>query len=191
LQAQIFAPPEPGSQRGPVLGRGYDAVLEDPSEIQVLDGSELRAPGAGFGALLAALLVLAFAALVWLQPARLLLPLPWQASQRATFERLLYQSTLQRIDRSARTWFLLEADYPDSLEELAAADLLASSDLDDPSGRRLRYVKGVLSYRLVPLEKGEAVEALAREESINDDFLLDPEFLPDASGGPPALYLID
>lgn len=191
LQAQIFAPPDPGSQRGSMLGRGYDAVLEDPSEIQVLDGSELRAPAVGFGPLLAALVVVALAVLVWLQPTRLLLPFPWQAPQRATFERLLYQSTLQRIDRSARTWFLLEADYPDSLEELVAADLLASSDLDDPSGRRLRYTKGVLSYRLVPLDKGDAVEELAREESINDDFLLDLEFLPDASGGAPALYLID
>ncbi|NJL28592.1 MAG: hypothetical protein HC897_12235, partial [Thermoanaerobaculia bacterium] len=171
--------------------RASETQLEEPSTIHVLDRSELQAPIAGFGPLFAVVLTLLVAVVVWLQPARLLLPFPWQSSERAAFERLLHTSTTQRIDRSSRTWFLLEADYPDSLEEMVAVGMLASSDLDDSNGRRLRYVKGVASYRLVPLEDGEPVEDLAREESINDDFLLDSQFLPETSGGPPALYLID
>ena len=42
-----------------------------------------------------------------------------------------------KIDRAAKTWFLLKGSFPDSLEDLVKAALLSPADLKDPEGHPL------------------------------------------------------
>lgn len=139
-------------------------------------------------ALLLAILVIA--ALVR-TPNSLLIPFPWQKSERETLARDQRSALYLKIDRAAKTWFLLEGSFPERLEDLVAARLLSPSDLRDPQGRLLRYTAQEESYALQPLEGGKPAGPEA-PEAISGNFLLDPEFLrvpPESSTAP--LVLLD
>jgi hypothetical protein len=141
------------------------------------------------------LAAIAVAALVfaapWLAPRHLLLPYPWQEMARTGLERNQRNAQYQQIDRAARTYFLLEGRYPDGLQELVTLDLLAPRSLADPTGRRLAYSAGDLSYEIQPVVGGEPLPELGVHESISGDFLLDPDFLdlPEKSERPPLVLL--
>jgi hypothetical protein len=141
-------------------------------------------------ALAAVLAVLALLLLV-LAPAAVVIPFPWQDAERLALADEQKASLYQKIDRAAKTWFLLEGSFPERLTDLVTARLLSPSDLRDPQGRPLRYIAQEESYALQPLAWGKPVGAEA-SEAISGNFLLDPEFLrvpPESSTAP--LVLLD
>lgn len=107
----------------------------------------------------------------------LLLPFPWSAAAGETLRTARLQSHYQRIDRNARTYFLLEGHYPDTLSELVDLRLLGSEDLRDPAGRLLAYSSDDVSYLLQPVEGEVPSDEPPIREAITGDFLLDPEAL--------------
>lgn len=139
-------------------------------------------------ALLAALVI---ATLVRL-PDSLLLPLPWQQRERAALARDQRAALYLKIDRAAKTWFLLKGSFPDRLQDLANAGLLSPADLKDAEAHPLLYAASEESYTLQPLEHGKPVPGTEATEAITGNFLLDPEFLnvsPESTATP--LVLLD
>lgn len=121
----------------------------------------------------------------------LLLPFPWQSETRETLEANRALARYQRIDRAARTFFLLEGHYPDTLSELVDLRLLGVRDLEDPRGRVLNYSSDDVSYILQPVEDGLPVDEVPVRDSITGDFLLDPDFLEVPDRDEPPLVLLD
>ncbi len=178
LKAEIFLPPEPG--------RGSRDDLEAKVTVPVLPPSmRWLAPS------LAAILAVALLGSVLLRPQQLLLPFPWQAAQREGVERSLRESLFGRLDRVAKSLFLIQAHYPDRLEELVTKGLLSPADLRDPTGQRLAYEADELRYRIIPAETREGEEGFERSEGITGDFLLDPQFNSRDTSDRAPLYLID
>lgn len=134
------------------------------------------------------LLVGIFLAMV-LRPAGLLLPFPWQENSRSTFERQIRQSLFRKVDRAAKTHYLIESEFPESLDQLVARGLIAPADLADPAGYDLVYTDNETSYRIVLQDGDHPVEGLGTTEAITGDFLVDPQFLATASE--PPLVLLD
>lgn len=128
------------------------------------------------GAVGVALAILALA----IFPVAVLAPFPWQGAERAALHDQIDGARRLQIDLAAKTYFLLEGRFPDSLSELVERELLAASDLTDSRGRRLDYRASERGYTLHTSREAEGAE-VAREE-IGGNFLLDPEFLERARG---------
>jgi hypothetical protein len=143
--------------------------------------------GRGLAALLVALVV----ATLLRVPDSLLLPFPWQAGEREILVRDQRAALYLKIDRAAKTWYLLKGSFPDRLQDLVGAGLLSPADLEDPEGRPLQYAAAEESYTLQPLEHGRPVPGAAATEAITGNFLLDPEVLSSApeSTAPPLVLL--
>lgn len=173
-------PPDAGDAAGPFRRMKAEARPVPPTSLGWVGRS-----------LAAVLAVLVVAALLRV-PDSLLLPFPWQAHERETLVRDQRAALYLKIDRAAKTWFLLKGSFPDHLQELVAAGLLSSADLKDPEGRPLQYVAGEESYTLQPLEHGRPVPGTEATEAITGNFLLDPEVLsstPESTATP--LVLLD
>jgi len=141
--------------------------------------------------LAAALAVLAFAALLRVSDV-LVLPFPWQERERGDLIRERRSALYLKIDHAAKTWFLLKGSFPDRLEDLVAAGLLAAADLRDPQGHPLLYVAREDSYTLEPVENGKPILGAETSEAITGNFLLDPEFLKlSGESTAPPLVLLD
>lgn len=144
---------------------------------------EARAPSAP-PAWPAALLAVAVTALVALGavavPHQLVLPYPWEVGERAAVHAGQRAALLAKIDRAAKTFFLLEGRFPERLAQLESRGLLAPADLVDAEGRPLAYVTGADSYSVG-----------SSRETIRGNFQLDPEFLSAESdeGGQPLVLL--
>jgi hypothetical protein len=123
-------------------------------------------------------------------PLALCLPFPWQAAQREALGKELRGAAFARIDRAAKTYFLFEGRFPDSLGELADRGLLGEADLKDPLGQPLSWSPRDVSYLLAAGED-EPGRAAGITEAITGNFLLDPDFLtvPAASERPPLVLL--
>jgi hypothetical protein len=144
------------------------------------------------GKLLAAAFTVLLAAVLLIAPGALLLPFPWQGSERADLIREQRTALYLKIDRAAKTYFLLRLSFPDRLEDLVDAGLLSSRDLRDPEGHPIRYSAGEESYTLQPLADGKPVPGTEATEAITGNFLLDPEFLAVSSESTaPPLVLLD
>jgi hypothetical protein len=131
-------------------------------------------------------------ALAALRPELLLAPFPWQATERRGLEKQQRIATYQKLDRAARTYFLLEGHYPDSLAELEKRWLISSRDLADEQGRPFDYHAESATYTVQPTEDGVPRQELGVTESIAGDFFLDPEVytgLEEGQGNP--LVLLD
>jgi hypothetical protein len=126
------------------------------------------------------------------RPGLLVLPFPWQEPSREALEKAQRSALYFKIDRAAKTFFLLEGRYPDDLGRLGDLRLLGAEDYRDPRGRPLAYAIEDLSYTLEPVEGGEPLTDLGRKEAVTGDFLLDAEFtkLPSHSDTQ-ALVLLD
>jgi len=152
------------------------------------------APPAALVPLLAAGLAAAVVAALLLVPGRFLLPLPWQNGERLALLAVQRQAAYQSIDRSAKTFFLLEGRFPDDLSRLVGLSLLAPWELQDPSGVALRYTPLEDSYEVgpAPAEEREVPAETTSLEAITGNFLLDPEFLSSFERGDRApLVLLD
>jgi hypothetical protein len=124
---------------------------------------------------LAALASLALLAALFAAPARFLLPMPWQSSEREAYRNVQRQASYHSIDGAAKTFFLIEGRFPDDLERLVALSLLDAEDLTDPAGAPLRLTPREDRYELRPA--GAAGGELASVEAITGNFLLDPDYL--------------
>ncbi len=145
----------------PAARRSAAAAIELPAEPASASRGARTARWLA-GGCVAALATLLFVAAG--QPAKLLFPFPWLRLERATFERQVRVAQALRIDRAARTYFLLEGAYPTRLEELVERQLLAGDALRDPAGGgNLGYRTEALSYTL--LARGPR---LRREHSGGD-----------------------
>ncbi len=181
LRAEIFTPPEPS---------------EEEEEATATVAVARAAPIADLiqrwvGPALAIVLALAVGLALLLKPGSFLLPFPWQDSQRTTVQRQLRQSLYLKIDRAAKTYFLVEVHYPNYLEDLVDGGLVTGADLSDQTGSPLDYSTDDVSYRIVPVIDDRRDQDLATTEAITGDFLLDPQFLRPPSSDVPPLYLID
>ena len=140
-------------------------------------------------------LALLFAALVVAalvrSPGSILFPFPWQERERGDLAREQRTALDLKIDQAAKTWFLLKGSFPDRLQDLVAAGLLSSEDLEDPRGRPLLYAASEDSYTLQPVEDGKPVPDSGTTEAITGNFLLDPAFLnvPSETNAQPLVLL--
>ncbi|HEX5715538.1 MAG TPA: DUF4388 domain-containing protein [Thermoanaerobaculia bacterium] len=141
-------------------------------------------------ALAAVLATLALLLLI-LAPAAVVIPFPWQDAERLALAGQQQASLYQKIDRAAKTWFLLEGRFPERLAQLVEAGFLSPRDLADPQGRPFQYSVTEESYTLQPLVNGKPVPGEGTTEAITGNFLLDPGFLslPAQSSAQPLVLL--
>ena len=141
--------------------------------------------------LLAAGLVLMAAAVLLFRSEALILPFPWQAKERADLAQDQRASLYLKIDRAAKTSYLLEGHFPASLAQLQKEGLLSGGDLSDPQGHPFRYTFTEESYVLEPLQGDKPIAGAESSEAITGNFFLDPEFLtvPSESTAPPLVLL--
>jgi len=146
------------------------------------------------GTSLAVLLLLLLGLVLLRRPASFLQPLPGQENQRSTVERRLRQALFLKIDRATRSYFLMEAHYPDALQEMVGFGLLETSDLQDPAGHALRYVpdtESYQSYEIQVLVKEKPLDGLGTKQATDGDFLLDPKFIALDADTEHPLFLLD
>jgi hypothetical protein len=141
--------------------------------------------------LLAAGLVLIAAAVLLFRSEALILPFPWQSRERADLAQDQRASLYLKIDRAAKTSFLLEGHFPATLAQLQKEGLLSGGDLSDPQGHPFRYSVTEQSYVLEPLQGGAPIPGAETSEAVTGNFFLDPEFLavPTESTAPPLVLL--
>lgn len=208
----------PGGSEGPadkpIADLGLEALLVNPldsTELAMdleLDSEEPPAPepgssvsrprrsgeGAGVSPWPPRIMALAlFAAALWVLatlPGRLLLPFPWQGGLREAFDSERNRLTVHKIERAATTFFLLEGRYPEDLDQLVAARLLAPASVSDAGGRELVYSAGPASYVVQQSSSQESAEA-GWSGAIAGNFLLDPQFLVAETTSEPPLVLLD
>ena len=138
------------------------------------------------------LLALLVVGSLWRAPDSVMIPFFWQQRERAALARDQRAALYLKIDRAAKTWFLLKGSFPDRPGELVQASLLSSADLQDPKGYPLRYAASEESYTLQPMDGGKPVAGTEATEAITGNFLLDPEVLnvaPESQVAP--LVLLD
>ncbi|HWM94420.1 MAG TPA: DUF4388 domain-containing protein [Thermoanaerobaculia bacterium] len=142
---------------------------------------------------MAAAAILATLALLvlFLAPAAVVIPFPWQEEERLALVHEQRASLYLKIDRAAKTWFLLEGRFPERLSQLVEAGFLSPGDLADPQGRPFQYSATEESYTLQPLVDGKPLEGEEATEAITGNFLLDPGFLalPTESSAQPLVLL--
>jgi hypothetical protein len=144
------------------------------------------------GRTLALLLAVLIAFVVLRVPDSLLLPFPWQEHEREVLVRDQRASLYLKIDRAAKTWFLLKGSFPEHLQDLVTARLLSPADLEDPEGRPLQYTASEESYTLRPLERSRPLPGAEATEAITGNFLLDPDiFSPAQQPTAAPLVLLD
>jgi hypothetical protein len=159
------APEEPDTTvSGHFRKMKVDAVEETPR-------TPLVVPALAIG------LALALAAALLFAPGAILLPFPWEKGEREAFAREERTSLYLKIDRAAKTHFLLEGRFPESLAQLRAAGFLSGRDLEDTQGHALQYTPGEESYTLQPLARGKPIQGTETSEAITGNFFLDPELL--------------
>jgi hypothetical protein len=141
--------------------------------------------------ILAAALVLMIAAVLIARPEALILPFPWQTKERADLAQDQRASLYLKIDRAAKTYYLLEGHFPPNLAVLEKQRLLAGGDLHDPQKHPFRYSFTEESYNLQPMQGDKPIPGTETSEAITGNFFLDPEFLtvPVESTAPPLVLL--
>ena len=189
------APPPPAA--APVALEEREAVVVPPEEPAVEPvtaaltagaAAVVRAPGWP-AALLGAALAVALAAGLLLAPQRVLLPFPFQRGEREALLAAQRASLYAKLDRAARTSFVLDGHFPERLETLRTRGLLGGADLRDPEGRPLDWQGGQEAYAVRPAAAGPLA---AGRGTIRGDFQLDPEFLsarPEGQAAQPLVLL--
>lgn len=186
------AAPVPASTIAPMIPPD-DLESAGPFRKMKVEPRSAPPPSLGWvGRSLAVLLAVLVVATLLRVPDSLLLPFPWQQQERETLVRDQRAALYLKIDRAAKTWYLLKGSFPDHLEDLVSAGLLSSADLKDPERRPLLYTAAEESYTVRPLEHGKPVPGAEATEAITGNFLLDAEVLnttPESTVAP--LVLLD
>ena len=130
------------------------------------------------------------ASVVLMNPRYLILPFPEQKDLRQELENLKYSAAFLKIDRSAKTFFLLEGRFPESLNDLVDRGFIQPDDVLDPAGDPFEYSALASGYVLHREQSEEASPITSRAETITGNFLLDPEFVvPELTERPPLILL--
>jgi hypothetical protein len=184
------APPQPQVRPALRVVRREGEPPEGPFRQMKVE-TPPRAPRPLLPRALAAALALLLLAVLLTRPEALVLPFPWQAKERADLAQDQRASLYLKIDRAAKTYFLLEGHFPANLAQLQKAGLLSGGDLADPQGHAFRYSVTEESYALQPLQGDKAIPGAETSEAITGNFFLDPEFLtvPTESTAPPLVLL--
>jgi hypothetical protein len=125
-------------------------------------------------------------------PGLLLLPFPWEEAQRQELAQEQRSSLYMKIDRAAKTFFLLEARFPERLAQLQQLDLLSEADLRDPQSHELRYSAREESYKVQPVDgKGTPIFRAETTDAVTGNFLLDSEFISVSPDAQAPLVLLD
>lgn len=165
-------------------GKASSASLKPP-DVSEIEWNAWPARFLGIGAFV--LLV----ALATSDHARFLLPFPWQDGLRQAVLDEQTSAAYLKLDRGAKTSFLLNGHFPERLEKLITDSYLTPRDMVDPAGRRLGYASQVAGYLIYPEEEGEVAPGASRTETVTGNFLLDPEFVPEQMVEEPPLVLLD
>ena len=195
----VVPPPPPAALPVAVEPR-REAVIVVPEEPAAEPGAAAAAAGAAAvvrapgwpAALLGAALAVSLAAGLLLAPQRVLLPLPFQRGEREALLAAQRASLYAKLDRAARTSFVLDGHFPERLETLRGRGLLGAVDLRDPEGRPLAWQGGQESYAVRPAAAAGPLAAGAGRGTIRGDFQLDPEFLsarPEGQAAQPLVLL--
>ncbi|MES1241107.1 MAG: DUF4388 domain-containing protein [Acidobacteriota bacterium] len=172
-------------------------VPEHPEETGPFRKMRVEAPPAeavrrpALARVAAVLLALLMVAVLFLVPGAAVIPFPWQGEERLALAHEQRASLSLKIDRAAKTWFLLEGRFPERLSQLVQAGYLSPRDLVDPEGHPLQYSATEESYTLQPTKAGKPVRGAETTEAITGNFFLDPEFLtlPEESAAQPLVLL--
>jgi hypothetical protein len=175
-------PPAAGGEEQEPTGQFRKMKVEAPVE-EARSPALVKAAAALLAALVLAVLVRA--------PGAVVIPFPWQGEERLALAHEQRVSLYMKIDRAAKTWFLLEGRFPERLSQLVQAGYLSASDLTDPEGHPFQYSATEESYTLQPMRDGKPVEGVETTEAITGNFLLDPSFLtlPAESAAQPLVLL--
>jgi predicted transcriptional regulator len=172
-----------------------EAWMSEVGEILDPEDAQARTSVASLiwpGRLLALIPLILLASAVFRQPLHLPLPLPWQAYDRSELEDQLRASIFGKIDRGARTYYLVEGRFPNDLARLIELNLLSPAELLDPLARPLAVTPEAGSYVLQPVDHGRPIDAAATTGTIAGNFLLDARTLsPDEQPDRPVLVLLD
>lgn len=198
-EAAITATPIPSISTTDLLGAAGAAAAREVEEDGWLDSLKTRAVEkpkriAEYppwpSRLLAIGLVVGLVSVVLMNPRFLILPFPGQKDLRQELENLKYSAAYLKIDRSAKTFFLLEGRFPESLNDLVERGFLQPEDLLDPTGQPFEYSALASGYMLQRDQPEEASPITSRAETITGNFLLDPEFVvPELTERPPLILL--
>lgn len=186
----VPVPPQPAAAAAPAVPFGEETGVFRHMRVEPRPPAPIGAPWVGRA--LFGLLALLVVVVLLRMPDSLMIPFPWQEQGREALARDQRAALYLKIDRAAKTWFLLKGSFPDRLEELVKARLLSPADLKDPEGHPLSYEASEDSYSLQPLERGKPVPGTETTEAITGNFLLDPEVLevpPESQAAP--LVLLD
>jgi hypothetical protein len=139
---------------------------------------------------------LAIAALVGLLgvaigvPTRILLPLDGAGKVDASLQRQRQSAFYAKVDRAAKTHYLLEGSFPESLGLLVEERLLAPADLEATREGRLAYADAPVSYLVRLHGEADGEGKSHRTETVAGHFLLDPDFVvPEVIEFPPLVLL--
>lgn len=165
-EAEVEIPEAPLEAGFELTGYSFAAETE---EAQVV-GHESHV-----GALILALVALVvLVAGLALSTSALLLPYPWQEGQAVRLSGVALRAAHLKVDRAAKTYYLLHGRFPANLAVLVSDGLLGKSDLVDPRGFALTFHASNDSYELVRSESTPGSETT--REAITGNFLLDPQF---------------
>jgi hypothetical protein len=123
-------------------------------------------------------------------PGQLLAPLPWARGVYQELRDTRRQGVFRRIDAAARTYCLLEGQYPQTLEVLALQGLLSPADLETASGEPILFSGSGDSYALRTTE-GALLSGDASVESTAGNIFLDAAFSESAGTEGKPLVLLD
>jgi hypothetical protein len=198
-EAAITATPIPSISTTDLLGAAGAAAARETDEDGWLDSLRTRAVEKPKriseyppwpSRMLAIGLVVGLVSVVLMNPRFLILPFPGQRDLRQELENLKYSAAFLKIDRSAKTFFLLEGRFPENLNDLVERGFLHSEDLLDPTGDPFEYSALASGYMLHRDQPEEASPITSRAETITGNFLLDPEFVvPELTERPPLILL--
>ena len=188
--APVARPQPPAAALPPVVPFGDETGQFRQMKVEPRPPAPLALSWAGPA--LAGLLALLVVGSLLRVPDTVMIPFSWQERERAALARDQRAALYLKIDRAAKTWFLLKGSFPDRLQDLVQAGLLSPDDLKDPEGHPLGYTASEESYTLQPVAGGRPISGAEATEAITGNFLLDPEVLnvpPESQAAP--LVLLD
>lgn len=99
---------------------------------------------------------------------------PFQTTAVKAFYEDQLESLYRKINRGARTYYLLYGQPPETLTALVELHLLSAEDLEDGLGRGVSYIPGETGYTVRVIDKGNVVVEAEQVIDLAENFLLNP-----------------